>query len=196
MATEVGICNSALSKLGNNRIISLTEGTPAANLCVEQYEKMRDELLRGHDWNFAASRVKLGQAAAAPAFGYDFQYVLPSDWMRTISVHPADNERLHLRDYKTESTAAEGRVLLTDEPDVYIRYVRKITDTNLMDPAFREALAFRLAMELAAPLAKSGSMRDRMVAGFDDALVTAKSIDGQDDPPQMPPDGSWVTDRF
>jgi hypothetical protein len=195
MATEAGICNSALSKLGNNRINSLTEGTTAANLCLEQYGKLRDHLLRSHDWNFAASRVKLAQFSSTPAFGYNFQYALPSDWMRTISVHPGDRRKGHVTDYATESTEAEGRVLRTDCPDVHLRYVRKVGDPNVMDPAFREALAWRLAMELAVPLAKSGSLRDRMAAGFDDALAIAKSIDGQDDPPQVLPDGSWVMAR-
>lgn len=195
MATEAGICNSALSKLGNNRINSLTEGTPAANLCLEQYGKLRDHLLRSHDWNFAASRVKLAQLSSTPEFGYDYQYALPSDWMRTISVHPGDSRRQHITDYATESTEAEGRVLRTDYPDVYLRYVRAVEDPNVMDPAFREALAWRLAMELAVPLAKSGSLRDRMAAGFEDALAIAKSIDGQDDPPQALPDGSWVAAR-
>ncbi len=195
MATEVGICNSGLSKLGNNRINSLTEGTPAANLCLEQYDKLRDHLLRSHDWNFAASRVKLAQLSSTPAFGFDYQYALPSDWMRTISVHPADSRSTHITDYATESTPDEGRVLRTDYPDVYIRYVRRLEDPNVMDPAFREALAWRLAMELAVPLAKSGSLRDRMAAGFEDSLSIAKSIDGQDDPSQALPDGSWVTAR-
>ena len=195
MATEAGICNSGLSKLGNNRINSLTEGTPAANLCLEQYDKLRDEMLRAHDWNFAASRVKLAQLSATPAFGYDYQYALPSDWMRTISVHPDDEGAVYLADYATESTADEGRVLLTDYTDVYMRYVRKVEDPNVMDPAFREALAWRLAVELAVPLAKSGSLRDRMVAGSEAALSMSKSVDGQDDPPQAVPDGSWVTGR-
>ncbi len=195
MATEAGICNSALSKLGNNRIVSLTEGTPAANLCLEQYGKLRDHLLRAHDWNFAASRVKLAQLSNTPAFGYDFQYALPSDWMRTISVHPTDSRNDVLTDYAIESTEAEGRVLRTDHPHVYLRYVRRLTDPNVMDPAFREALAWRLAMELAVPLAKSGSLRDRMERGFEDALAVAKSIDGQDDPPQALPAGAWVAAR-
>ena len=40
------------------------------------------------------------------------------------------------------SSDSSGRVLRTDYPDVYIRYVRKLEDPNLMDPAFREALAW------------------------------------------------------
>ena len=195
MATEAGICNSALAKLGNNRIVSLTEGTPAANLCLEQYGKLRDHLLRAHDWNFAASRVKLAQLSSTPAFGYAFQYALPADWMRTISVHSRDSRGDPITDYATESTEAEGRVLRTDHAVVYLRYVRKLTDPNVMDPSFREALAWRLAMELAVPLAKSGRLRDRMERGFEDALAVSKSVDGQDDPPQAVPAGDWVTAR-
>ena len=193
MATEAGICNSALAKLGNNRIVSLTEGTPAASLCLEQYARLRDHLLRQHGWNFAASRARLAQLSSMPAFGYRYQFALPADWMRTIGVYSAGGAGI--TEYATESGPAEGRVLRTHYSEIYLRYVRRLTDPNVMDPAFREALAWRLAMELAVPLAKSGRLRDRMERGFEDALAVSKSVDGQDDPPQAVPAGDWVTAR-
>ena len=61
MASVVGICNSALVKIGATRIISLTEGSKNANLCDEQYEKVRNDLLRSHAWNFATARRKLAR---------------------------------------------------------------------------------------------------------------------------------------
>ena len=61
MASVLGICNSGLIKLGASTIMSLTEGTKNANLCNEQFAKLRDEVLRGHNWNFAIARAKLAQ---------------------------------------------------------------------------------------------------------------------------------------
>jgi hypothetical protein len=88
MASEVGICNSALIKIGASRITSLTEGSKNANLCAEQYAKLRDAELRAHLWNFATSRQKLAQISGAPVSGFEFHYQLPSDWVRTVAVYP------------------------------------------------------------------------------------------------------------
>ncbi len=79
MATEVGVANAALRRLGANIIASFTEGTKSANCATEFYEETRDGLLRVHNWNFATKRVKLAQLATAPVFGYDHSYALPAD---------------------------------------------------------------------------------------------------------------------
>ena len=57
MASEVDICNRALSKLGAARITSLTEDSVNARACNAMYESVRDAELRAHPWNFAMKRV-------------------------------------------------------------------------------------------------------------------------------------------
>ena len=71
MASEVGICNSALVKIGEPTITALDQGGKAASTCNELYEKLRDELLRRHQWNFAVARAKLARLSETPAFGFD-----------------------------------------------------------------------------------------------------------------------------
>ena len=88
MTSEVAICNAALAKVSNNRIASLSEGSTAGDLCNEMYERIRDRLLRRHIWNFNKKRVKLGQLAQAPVFGWTYAYRLPSDWVRNIAIYP------------------------------------------------------------------------------------------------------------
>ena len=44
MSSKVGICNSALIKLGASTIMSLADGSKNASLCNEQYDKLRDDL--------------------------------------------------------------------------------------------------------------------------------------------------------
>ena len=45
----------------------------------------REELLRGHDWNFARGRQKLARLTAAPTYEFDHAYQLPTDWLATLS---------------------------------------------------------------------------------------------------------------
>ena len=190
MTSEVAICNAALTKVSNNRITSLTEGSTAGNLCNEMYERIRDRLLRRHIWNFNKKRVKLAQLSTAPVFGWTYAYQLPSDWVRNIAVHADSSGLSPTHDYETE-----GRTILADHENLYLVYGARITDPNDFDDMFREALAYALAVELAVPLAKSATLRDRMDAAFQAYVMEAQTIDGQDDPPQYPPESGWADVR-
>lgn len=190
MATEIGICNSALSKIGVTRAIaSLTEGSKTANACNEQYVKLRDDLLRAHTWNFAITRAELQASATAPASEYDFAYQLPSDWIRTVAVHDNDAGEGAV-EYRIE-----GRQILANAPRAWLKYVKRVVDPNEMPADFREALALMLAAELAAPIANSNTLKTTLAAEFQRKHRKAKSTDAVEDYPESMPAGSWVTAR-
>jgi hypothetical protein len=58
--------------------------------------------------------------------------------------------------------------------------VAQVTDPDRMEPLFREALAARLAMELAEPLGKSTTLQQTMAGLYADKLREARSVDGQE----------------
>lgn len=189
MASVVGICNSALIKLGASTIMSLSDGSKNANLCNAQYERLRDDLLRAHGWNFATLRRTLAQLTEPPEFGFQHAYQLPSDWLRTVSVHDNSAGAGAVR-YRIE-----GRKLLSDAPRIYLRYVRQATDPNEMDAAFREALAWKIAADLAIPIVQSSTTREQMESGFRSALVKARAVDAVEDFPEEPPESFWIVER-
>lgn len=192
MASDVGICNSALIKLGVGipiTAIDPSDGTKNANLCSEQYAKLRDDLLRAHDWNFAVKRVKLGQLSDTPAFGFDFAYQLPSDWIKTLLVSPSISDSAAVR------YAIEGRTILSNSSDIYLRYISRITDPNVMDASFREALAWRIAIDLAQPVTASTTVQEAMQRGFDRKIAGADAQDAIEDWPPLRPESSWISAR-
>ena len=189
MASIVGICNSALVKLGATRIIQLTEGSKTANLCSEQFDKVRDDLLRGHVWNFAIKRAKLAMLAETPTFEFDAAFQLPPDFLRAVSVHPDSSGRGGVP-YRIE-----GRRLLANAGAIYLRYVHRLTDPNAMDVHFQEALAWALAFDLSIPITQSNSMRQMMEEGLRAQLSKAKSVDAIEDYPETEADTSWVAER-
>ena len=189
MASIVGICNSALIKLGASTIMALTEGSKNANLCNEQFDKQRDDLLRGHNWNFATARQQLAQLATAPVFGFDHAYQLPSDWLRTVTAYDNDAGLGSAR-YKIE-----GRMLLSSADAIYLRYIHQVTDPNEMDAAFRETLAWKIAADLALPITQSSTTRNEMQEGLRTALVRARGVDAFEDFPDEMPESAWVTER-
>lgn len=189
MASVIGICNSALVKIGARTITSLTEGSKNANLCNEQYAKLRDEVLRAHSWNFAIARAKLGRLVEAPAFGFANAYQLPSDFLRAVAVH--DNpDGAGAVPYQIE-----GQRALSDAEELYLRYVRRVEDPNAFDALFREALAYRIGAELAVPIAQSTTLHEQMQRLSDRALRRARGVDAQENFPEALPDGSWTTAR-
>lgn len=189
MASIVGICNSALIKLGATPIMALTEGSRNANLCLEQYDKLRDDLLRSHVWNFAIARTKLARLSTAPGFGFAYAYQLPADWLRTVAVHDNDGGRGAVR-YRIE-----GRQVLSGADELWLKYVARVDDPNRMDAAFRETLAWRLAIDFATPITQSGTALREAEEGFRRALARARSVDAIEDFPDREPESDWVALR-
>jgi len=64
--SAVGVANIALSKIGAQRIVSMTEATENARLLNAIYGTIRDEVLRAHPWNFAIKRIAPALYAYTP----------------------------------------------------------------------------------------------------------------------------------
>ena len=176
MATEVSICSNALRKLGDDPITSLTDDTERARLCNAFYETARDSLLRSHPWNFAITRASLTQLSTTPAYGFAYQYALPTDpyCLRVLEMEYQDYI------FKIENLATEGRVLLSDEGTAKILYIGRITDTALFDSLFVDTLTAHLAVKLAYPITNSTTLQAQMHKLYQAKLSEAQSVDGQE----------------
>lgn len=89
MASEVGICNLALSNLGDAATVASInppEGSAQAEHCARFYPIARDALLEMHDWSFATKRMVLPLLATNPTNQWAYAYAAPSDMVNTISV--------------------------------------------------------------------------------------------------------------
>ena len=53
MPSVIDLCNSALDKVGQGAITSLSDGTKSAKLCNRNWPLVRDRVLRSHPWNFS-----------------------------------------------------------------------------------------------------------------------------------------------
>lgn len=181
--SEVSICNYALTKLGANTIISLTDESEQARKCAMIYARVRDRLLRCHPWNFAMKRETLVQLDETPDYGYTYVYALPSDCLRYWS-NSVDAE-----------VKIEGNKLLTDESTIAIRYISKVTDPGEYSASFVEAFAEALAAELAFPITASRTVMADKKVDAKDALARAKSEDGQEGTPDEPICDEWLNAR-
>ena len=179
MPSVVDICNEAMDLLGAATITSLTENSKEARLCNRNFDKVRDTVLRAHNWNIAVTRKQLAKDADSPAFGFTNQFTLPTDpyCLRVISLHTAnvDNE---ISPYDVQAMfKIEGRKVLTDEGTCRIIYIGRITDTEQYDSLLSSTVAYKLAAETAYAITGSTTVSQQMFALYDRSLGEARSMD-------------------
>lgn len=193
MTAIVDVVNVALRFVGASRITSLTEDSTSAVVANDLIDEVIDDLLRQHAWNFATKRVKLAQLTAEPPFEFDHAYAIPSDWLRTVSVH--SNENATQRIFYREELLDDQKVINTSADELWMRYIARITDPNLWAADFRKAVSTALARDLAIPLANSNTLLKLLSDRSDRTLARARSTDAMGSSPERRPRGSWVTRR-
>ncbi len=175
MATAITICSNALLILGAHPINDFNESTEHARLCANIYPTVRDDLLRAHPWNCAIKRVVLSPSSTTPEFEYSYQFPLPGDLLRVLSVgNPEDNFNYRI----------EGAKLLANTNTIRLRYVFRNDDVTSWDSAIVSTAEMLMAAKLAYAVTGSAALRDSMTQEAAYKLRQAKAADGQEEPPE------------
>lgn len=163
------VCNRALSRLGDESISALSEGSDSANLCIQHLGEAVGTILEGYDWNCLKKRVELAPLAESPVYGFDYAYQLPSDFARLIEV-----------DCDEEEYSVEGNTILTDATEVYITYIHHPTDAPAALPeSFLNAITMELCATLALPLTSNVSLHERLLERAATARMNAIKQDAR-----------------
>ena len=80
----------------------------------------------------------------------------------------------------TYSAAAPQRVILTDQPNASLVYCRDVTDINVMDDTFQEALAAVLRSAICIPLAGDKTLAKMAVELANQKIMEAREGDGNE----------------
>lgn len=197
----VDLINVSLHETGNRPIAAISDTTPAGLIANDVYIFYRDLLLRAHNWNFATARAELTQLTVGPEYEYEYAYALPDDYIRTVSVNGNDAGSGQA-DYRIESVLDTSedpdewkRAIITSYENIWIKYVRRVDDPDLMSEGFRQGLIYLLNKVFATKLASSNTMRQLADEDLKSALRLARSIDGIEDVPDRIPEGSWANSR-
>ena len=169
MASVVDICNGALNQLGASTILTLTEDSKNARLCNARYTQVRDSLFRSHPWNCLVKRIQLAQDTDTPAWGFSYQYTLPSDCLRVLQIKDYN------LDYKIE-----GRKLLINESAVYLIYSAQITDVNELDVLLRETISAGLASDISYAITANLQVTKLMTEKYGLKLSEARHTDASE----------------
>lgn len=175
--SSVSICNIALGNIGASPITNAEfqeQSSKAAGLCNRLYEPLRDAVLEAHEWSFACKRERLARMAETPAFGWSAQFLVPNSCVRMLYV---SDQMTYNQDTQIEWEAEDGMIFCNAE-QLYVRYLRTVTDPNKFSPTFVQALAARLSMDLAMPITNSATMVQTMASLYQAKMDEAKILDG------------------
>lgn len=157
MASEVDICNLALSHLGDSATVASIdppEGSAQAEHCQRFYPIARDSLLELHNWKFATKRTRLA-LLDVDSWNWTYAYAEPSDAMKIISILPPTATPIEpTADYETMAADDGSGLILADLEEATALYIAEVTDTMRFSPLFVTTLSWHLASMLAGPIIK------------------------------------------
>jgi hypothetical protein len=178
-------------------LLSLDDDSREARSCKEQYPKIRDEVLTSHPWNFAIKRVKLAQTTYVPAFEYELSYALPTDLLRIVRTDLNLAGSFPERKWATEiNPDTNSRVLVTSSDEVNIEYIFRQENVTTYTATFIEALATRLAADLAYDLLQSTTVQAQMFQIYNALLRDARTFDAQEKHREEVEAYDWLNSRF
>lgn len=172
--TPEDVINIALVDIGYKRLIgSVYDGSEASNLALNIYSETRDEMLRAEDWGFAERDLGLTLLKTAPVGGYFppttwsnaypilpwiYEYAYPADMLKLRSLRPSP---FFLFDFDPKpvtwrianDSALAQKVILTNLAGAIAVYTGQVTNPQLWEPGFIEALSDTLGKRLAPALA-------------------------------------------
>jgi hypothetical protein len=159
VASQVDIVNLALGKLSHDRTISaMGEQSKEARVAGRVWDTIRDEVLEARNWPFAMKAQVLAPLAEAPIPGWCYRYAYPNDCLSLRAVTDEGGvRRSRLHDWMHLSGAGDWTVahgaqdtsILTNTPEAYAIYTVRVTDPARYSAHFINALATRLAAEMA-----------------------------------------------
>lgn len=210
MSSNIEVCNIALSRVGASLIQSLTDKSKSANACNVFLPLARDTTLRFHDWAFARKRVSLAELGEEYS-NFDYSYQYPSDCLCARKITGVDGSTTSaVWDYATMRYVYTGKVkyeiglssvsntpiILTNQELAELVYTARATNFNIYDSMFVEALAWKLAADLAMPLLNKPEMQQAFYQNFLYAIQEAKVANSNEEEIVVDESSSFLKSRL
>lgn len=188
--TETQIANLALSYLGAATIASLDEASQEARTCKAFYDQARDVTLTRLSPAFAQGLKVLASVDMPTGYedSWGYAYAYPSDCLKARKIiESGQSVRGMAHDYEIG-----GGVILTDAYQAVLLYTKRVSDTGQFDPLFVQALAARLAADIALPLTKDSEIANAMEKRAEYYGVLSYAKDAQEAPTRKIPESDWT----
>lgn len=197
MASKLSIYNGALLVLGERKLSSLS----AAQASRRRLDSVWDDdgvksCLQAGFWNFAMQSVELTYSPSiTPAFGFEYAFDKPTDWVRTALVSEDENFTDELLNYEDQ-----GQYWYADVDTLYARYVSDDTSFG-MDIAnwpanFTRYVEHYFAWRIVKSTNNSNTDKEALAVEMRRLLNEAKATDAMDEATKQLRPGSWSRARW
>lgn len=215
MASVVQVCNLALGRIGIDQFIEDIEDRNSRAIACKQYiNGCRMAVLSDFPWNFATKVVQLARVdVAVPGWAIAYRY--PADCLTLRAITTASGDRFQPpplwgaaeaeRATMIQGTARfrvvmdpempDARVILTDLEDAFGWYTADVPGPAVWPRLFVEALAWKLAAELAGPLRVEARLRQYAETTYLWSLSQAQAGSLNEEEPDPYPDSASVRVR-
>lgn len=159
--SAVDVCNEALGRIGHGAsqpIQSLDDTSEAARACKRVFRQAMRRTLREYRWPFAQVLRSLAQVTQeVPGWAYAYQYPADCLFLHAIGIPGYDVRQAPFNSVQVEysvvrSTDGQSRIVATHSENATAWYTADVEDPDQTDVTFQDALAWRVATELAIGL--------------------------------------------
>ena len=176
-ADPTQVANQALGWLGAKRITSFLDNSVEAGLIRENFDFIRDAVLEDRVWTFADSAFTL---SAPTPHGWDngeHMFLIPSNVLRVYRCYSEPPGGGHLG-RRLHGWRREGaNIVCSQDGPIYVKATLRITDPDRWTAAFTQALAARLAADLAIPITKSRQLQADLWSIYQSKMRDAAATD-------------------
>lgn len=183
--SKIEIINRALLKLGEPPISSLNDAAFGKSYDMI-YSDIKKLLLSAYPWRFATVIKQLPKLQEK--FGKRNMYRLPTDCLLLLRVIDAESN-IALGGYEI----AGQSIVLEEETIIAAEYVKNQDDDGSFSPLFREAMAAKIAAELAMRLKHSTNFKQVFENEFYNLIMQAELNNEIAKCTENLPDNSWVS---
>lgn len=178
MQTRTQIANNALSYLSAGSIVNLNDDDAKARAINGIFDQAAREVIRTHRWSCCIGRAKLSKLADDPLqngnFGYSGAFQLPSDCLRILDINGEPWSE------KAEYFDLNGRQLLSDHGEIYLRYVKWEDDVSQWDTLLADVVSVKIAMKVARQVTTDGISAEDLERIYRRRLEDARTVDAME----------------
>jgi hypothetical protein len=175
--TNIQICNAAMAALGHDQEITsldtAVDTSAEAVKCAAFYDLARETTLRARPWSFAMREEPAYGEQELTTGAWLYSYDRPGECLRIVDV--VDTIGKHVKFELREEVLLTARAVST------LTYVANVTDTTAFDALFTQALTYKLASMLAAPLTGKPALARQVQEMYTLALAEAGQVDATED---------------
>lgn len=200
MTDKLAVYNLALGELIERRLSSLTENREPRRVLDDHWSQEVAYCMGEALWNFMIRTVQQdASSTVTPGFGYLYAFILPTDFVRTVTTSVSPDLDPPFRDGEL---AVEATYLYTNVTPIYHSYVSNdpLYGMNLgaWPPAFTDYVVKRLARQTCKRITGKDALLQGpqgLIVEERKARINARSKDAMNLPTRSAPTGTWVRSR-